>query len=289
MKQADFEKDLVLFEPSDLIRGINNAIIQYHLKDKVDSVVVEVLDANGDLIDRFVGNEEKYKVDPNIPWWRRGGSSKPTTAQGINEFKWDLRYKGATSFDGMIIWSARPTRGPKAPLGEYQVRVTVGDEQATTSFNIHMNPNFKGITQADLDEQFKLASDIRDKTSETNEAVIHIRKMRNVIKETKNEEILKLAEPFISGITAIEKELYQVKNQSGQDPLNFPIKLNNRFASLRRSVENGDARPTDGAYKVFEELKLELHGHMTALNTLKEKHLSNINQKMEEAGYEKLE
>jgi photosystem II stability/assembly factor-like uncharacterized protein len=288
MKQSDFEKGLVLFEPSDPIRGINNAIIQYHLKDKVDSVVVEVLDANGDLIDRFVGNEEKYKVDPNIPWWRRGGSSKPTTAQGINEFKWDLRYKGATSFDGMIIWSARPTRGPKAPLGEYKVRVTVGDEQATTSFNILMNPNFKGITQTDLDEQFKLASSIRDKTSETNEAVIHIRKMRNVIEETKNEEILKLAEPFISGITAIEKELYQVKNQSGQDPLNFPIKLNNRFASLRRSVENGDARPTDGAYKVFEELKLELHGHLTALNKLKEKHLSNINQKMEESGYEKL-
>jgi photosystem II stability/assembly factor-like uncharacterized protein len=289
MEPSEFENNLTLFEPADPIRSINNAIIQYYLKGKADSVVVEVLDANGALIDRFVGTEEEYKVDPNIPWWRRGGSSKPTTAKGLNEFKWDLRYKGATAFDGMIIWSARPTRGPKAPLGAYKVRVTVGEEQAITTFTIQMDPNLKGITKADLDEQFKLASEIRDKTSETNQAVIDIRKMNSKIKEAKNENLSKLAEPFIMDITAIEEELYQVKNQSSQDPLNFPIKLNNRFASLRRSVENGDARPTDGSYKVFEELKLELSGHLAALDALKQKHLSSINQKMAELGVSPLE
>ncbi len=65
------------------------------------------------------------------------------------------------------------------------------------------------------------------------------------------------SEDIIKQLSDIEEALYQVKNQSGQDPLNFPIKLNNRLASLRRSVENGDAKPTDGAYKVFEELSKE--------------------------------
>jgi hypothetical protein len=81
---------------------------------------------------------------------------------------------------------------------------------------------------------------------------------------------------FVDAISAIEQELYQVKNQSNQDPLNFPIKLNNRFASLRRSVENGDARPTDGAYKVFDELKKELVSHLQAYEKLKEENKGYI-------------
>ena len=64
----------------------------------------------------------------------------------------------------------------------------------------------------------------------------------------------------------IEEDLYQVKNQSGQDPLNFPIKLNNRFASLRRSIESGQARPTDAAYVVFDELSAELKMHLDKLD-----------------------
>ena len=251
-----------MYTPTNPIRGIYDGKLQYYLRSKVDSVVIEITDANGGLVDRFVGKAPVHKPDPNIPWWRRGGSSVPTTRPGINEFTWDLRYPGATTFEGMIIWSARPARGPKAPLGEYKVKITAGDQSETESFVIEMDPNLKGITKADLDKQFELASAIRDKTSETNEAVIEIRKIRSALKDTKNEMVLQAAQAFIDGITEVEQELYQVKNQSGQDPLNFPIKLNNRFASLRRSVENGDARPTDGAYKVFEELILELEGHL---------------------------
>ena len=73
----------------------------------------------------------------------------------------------------------------------------------------------------------------------------------------------------IKQMTTIEEALYQVKNQSAQDPLNFPIKLNNRLASLRRSLENGDARPTDGAYQVFKELSAELDGHLEAWEGVK--------------------
>ncbi len=284
MSQSDFDKDLVLYQPADAIRGIYNAKIQYYLKEKVDSVTIQILDKNDVIVDEFVGKEEAYKADPNIPWWRRGGSSKPTTAKGVNEFTWDLRYEGATSFDGMIIWSARPTRGPKAPLGTYKARIIVGDQTLTTSFNIRINPNLKGITAADLEEQFTLASLIRDKTSETNEAVIAIRKMKRHIEETNNHAIIKASEVFVNEISAVEQELYQVKNQSNQDPLNFPIKLNNRFASLRRSMENGDAKPTNGAYKVFEELKLELKNHLSQLDAIKTKHLPAINKLLKEEG-----
>jgi hypothetical protein len=90
--------------------------------------------------------------------------------------------------------------------------------------------------------------------------------------------------PFLEQLGAIEQELYQVKNQSNQDPLNFPIKLNNRLASLRRSVENGDARPTDGAYKVFNELSAELDGHLGDLNQVVEKDLPKVNAVLMDSG-----
>ena len=73
---------------------------------------------------------------------------------------------------------------------------------------------------------------------------------------------------LIAAISKIEENLYQVRNQSSQDPLNFPIKLNNKMASLMRVVESGDYKPTAGSYKVFEELKAELAIEINQLNKL---------------------
>ncbi len=261
------QEDAILFEPADPIRGVYNAKIQYYLKEQADSVKFEILDASGAVVNTFVGKEPVNKVDPNIPWWRRGGSSKPTTAKGMNSFTWDLRYPGATTFDGMIIWSGRPARGPKAPLGQYQVRMTTGAYTKTLPFELKMNPNYKGITAEDLQEQFDLSMQIRDKTSMANEAVIKIRKVYKMMEEKGMNK-----EDLMTQLQAIELDLYQVQNRSGQDPLNFPIKLNNRLASLRRSVENGDAKPTNGAYKVFEELSAELDGHLQKLDSLLKEH-----------------
>lgn len=283
----------VLFEPSDAIRGINTASIQYYLKEELDTITFEILDANDKLINTFTGSKPKYKKDPNAPWWQRGGSSKPTTAQGINTFTWDLRYPGATDFEGMIIWSARPQRGPKAPLGDYKVRMKTNGYEKTYPFSVVMDPNLKGITKADLDEQFTLANNIMQKTSAANEAVIKIREIKAVIAENKEkigvEVMEKTMTPFMNKISAVEEELYQVKNQSGQDPLNFPIKLNNRLASLRRSVESGDAKPTDGAYKVFKELSAELEGHLGNLNGILEKELPMVNTALEAGGVSTIE
>jgi len=57
----------------------------------------------------------------------------------------------------------------------------------------------------------------------------------------------------------VEQELYQTKNQSNQDPLNFPIKLNNKLAALEGVVQASDAAPTsaviDGLRRVGQQGK----------------------------------
>ncbi|PHN00623.1 VPS10 domain-containing protein [Flavilitoribacter nigricans] len=288
IQPESFDAAGVLFQPSDPIRGVYDLSVQYYLNEQPDSVQIEILDKAGAVIDTYVGKKATSKTDPNLPWWQRGGASKPTTAEGLNTFTWDLRYPGAKTFDGMIIWSARPARGPKAPLGEYQVRITAGDFQDTKSFELLMDPNLKGITAEDLQEQFDLAMQIRDKTSAANEAVIKIRKMRKQLSDrlqkASDDALETTSQPLLEKMAAIEEDLYQVKNQSNQDPLNFPIKLNNRLASLRRSMENGDARPTDAAYQVFKELSQELENHLKDLDQLLSAELPKINTALKSKG-----
>ena len=162
-------------------------------------------------------------------------------------------------------------------------------ETRARPFELRIDPRYEGVSAADLDEQYELASEIRDQTSRANNAVITIHEIHSQLEmrleDNDNAALAGSAERLLEGMGAIEEELYQVRNQSGQDPLNFPIKLNNRLASLRRSVENGDARPTAGAYKVFEELSAELDGHMEALHAL----LAALNRALVDAGLEAIE
>ncbi len=248
-----------LFKPANPIRGVYNANIQYYLPKEAESVTVEIMDAQGNLINTYVGKKSE------------GRSSQVATGEGLNDFNWDLRYPGATTFDGMIIWSGRPQRGPLAPLGDYQVKLTVDGVSQSSAFTVEMDPNLEGITKEDLQKQFDLALQIRDKTSAANEAVIQIRDIRAQAEKLKGSSAAGLdaaIDEMLSKMKVIEEDLYQVKNQSGQDPLNFPIKLNNRFASLRRSIESGQARPTDAAYVVFDELSAELKMHLDKLDQM---------------------
>jgi photosystem II stability/assembly factor-like uncharacterized protein len=287
LSAAVYTKTLTVFEPDEPVyRGIGNAAIQYFLAEQVDKVTVEVLDAQGSVVDTFEGTEPRYAAGSEDFFSRIPASTKPTTAAGLNRFEWNLRYKGATTFEGMIIWSGRPERGPKAPPGRYQARVTASGVTETVSFTVELDPRVKGVTQADLEEQFRLASQINEKTSAANDAVIEIRNVRKDLESrlegTSNADAQRQGRDLVEKISEIERELYQVKNQSGQDPLNFPIRLNNRLASLRRSVETGDAKPTAGAYKVFEQLSAELEGHLSKLEELLTTGLDGVNQHLEE-------
>jgi photosystem II stability/assembly factor-like uncharacterized protein/flagellar hook assembly protein FlgD len=277
------KQQAIFFQPADATHGVTDAVFQYYLTDNKDSVKIEILDAEGKLVKTFKGNQAEYQEDPSIPWWDRE-PVKPTTASGLNTFSWNLRYPGATVFSGMILHSANPKNGPKAPTGKYQVRFTTRNYTQVYPFNIKMNPNLKDVTEGDLKETFDLAIKIRDKESEGNQAVIQIRKVRSqievMLKSVNDPAVNASARALISKLTAIEEELYQTKNRSDKDPLNFPIKLGNRISSLRSSLEMGDGRPTAGAYKVFAELSKDLDVEMAKLNAVLSGELPSLNQKL---------
>jgi photosystem II stability/assembly factor-like uncharacterized protein len=263
------KNEVTLYKPANPIRGVYDAAIQYYLPEKIDSLKIEILDSEGNLINTYTAS-----ADSTV-------RNKPKTNAGLNTFTWDMQYPGATVFEGMIIWSARPQRGPLAPIGSYQVRLTALGESHMTDFDLEMDPNLDNVTADDLQKQFDLALMIRDKVSEANEAVILIRKIEAQAGEldaSQKKKIQTQLKTLLDKLQVIEEDLYQVKNQSGQDPLNFPIKLNNRLASLQRSVESGQARPTDAAYVVFKELSLELESHLAKLDEVLSGDLKKLNE-----------
>jgi hypothetical protein len=276
-------KALHLFKPVDAYRRLGNATFQYYLGKETDSVTIEISDASGNLIKSFTGKKPDStakKASAAAPasdeeFYFGAGQKDPSVKKGLNVFDWDMKYPGAVVFDGIILWGARPQSGPMAPDGKYQIKITAGGETATHSFDIKLNPNFKNVTSADIREQFELASKINKEVSRANEAVIKIRDYKKKIAAQK--KVGADLKKIVDELSVIEETIYQVKNQSNQDPLNFPIRLNNKLASLQRTVESGEARPTDDSYKVFNELKAELDAQITALDkVIANKALSKI-------------
>jgi hypothetical protein len=224
---------------------------------------------------------------------RRRPERTPSAKAGLNKFVWDLRYPGATVFECMVIWGASPQLGPVAPPGRYRVRLTANGRTETQPFMIRRDPRLTEFTDADLQAQFALATRIRDLTSAANDAVIRIRTLERQLADRRAQwsdapQLAAAADSLRAHASAIEENLYQVRNRSGQDPLNFPIRLNNRLAALQRSVETGDARPTAGAYVVVRELSAELDRELGHLRDLLGGELSTLNARLAERKLEPL-
>jgi len=262
------KSSVYLFKPYYAVRRVQNAVFQYYLAKDADDLKIEIVDASGKQVQVFNGVKTKPKseADSGDDENYAGRMQQPPTMEaGLNEFEWDMRYPPATSFKGMIVWGARAQFGPMAPAGKYEIRLTAAGKTLTQPFEIKLDPRLKGVTEADVQEQFKLALEVRGKTSLANDAVIKIRDIKQKMKDAGVND-----KKVLDKLSVIEENLYQVKNQSSQDPLNYPIKLNNRLASLMRSIETGDAKPTEGSYKVYKELSAELEKELADLKKLME-------------------
>jgi len=128
------------------------------------------------------------------------------------------------------------------------------------------------VSDADLVEQFKLAKQISDKVTIANEAVVRIRTIKDQIADrvakASDEKVKQAGMALAERLTDVEGEIYQHRNRSSQDPLNYPIRLNNKLAALQGTVEGGDSKPTDQSYAVFKDLSGRLDKEMARLETI---------------------
>src|SRR6266404_5302841 len=276
------------------------AAVYYSLKTKpTTDLVNEFLDRNGKSIRKFAGRlprqgaasggAEQPAAPPADDEGFFGAPARVTTDVGLNRFVWDLRYADATRFPGMILWAGE-TRGPHIAPGNYQVNLTVDGKTMTESFEVKPDPRLT-TTGADYAKQLDLALKIRDKLTATHNAIIQIRDVkkqvedlgRRVAGQPNAKAISDAARALNKKLTEVEEALYQTRNQSSQDPLNFPIRLNNKLAALAGVVSRAETPPTDQSYAVYDELAGQIDAQLQKLGQVMKTDVPAFNQLVRDA------
>ena len=231
-------------------------------------ITLDILDSSGKVIRHFPKKQEDEDQDEGFGALDRKPSAPPADA-GLNRFVWDLDYEGSSKVPHAPLWGGS-TKGPEALPGTYQVRLTVLGNSFTARLEIKADPRLK-VTQADLEKQFELLMKIRDKVTETDDAINQIRDFREQIsainKRLKNDPRAKTIDDagktLDKKMTEIEEALIQTKAKSSQDVLNFPIRLNNQLVALGRVVGSAASAPTRQSYEVFDMLNKAVDDQLT--------------------------
>ncbi len=208
---------------------------------------------------------------------RGGGATDPDAIlpakAGMNKFAWDLRTKNATKFDGIVLWGGE-LRGPRVLPGRYTARLTCGEEKQTVPFVVKKDPRIDA-SDADLKAQFDFLTGIRDELTVTHDAIQALRAARDQIVATKardadgkHPKVAESADALVKKLTEIEEALYQTKNKASEDPLNFPIKLNNKLAVVASVAGGGAHRPTAQSFAVRDEVTRAIDEQLARLKSI---------------------
>ena len=231
---------------------------------KNSPMTLEIVDQKGQVIRKYPPKTQPGEGPGEEEGFGRPQEQGLPTGAGLNRFVWDMRYEGATRVPHSPLWAGN-TDGPEALPGTYQVRLTVNGKQYTAPLEIVRDPRLK-VTQQDLEKEFDLLLKIRDRVTQAHETVNQIRDIRAQItalnKRLENQPQAKAVadagKQLDKKMTEVEEVLIQTKAKSGQDVLNYPIRLNNYLVALGGVVESADSAPTQVSYEVFDTLSKQL-------------------------------
>ncbi len=254
----------------------NGSIIHYFIKDVADSakVSIEIMDKNKQQIKLF-STTAKEKED------------KIEVAKGMNRFVWDMNYAAAEKVEGQILWHGS-IPGPKAAPGNYYYKIKAEKDSVEGSFTIKANPAYNMSQQA-YDDQFNFLITVRDKFNEIQKAGKNIRDLRRQINEFTEKqgkdlpkEIKQQADTINKQITTIEEALHQTKAKSGQDVLNFPIRLDDKISGLYDFAVSGNAAPAKQVKDAYTELAAQADVHLAKLKKILDEDVVKLNSSIRE-------
>jgi DNA repair ATPase RecN len=199
-----------------------------------------------------------------------------------------MRYQPSSDFEGMILWWAS-MQGPKALPGNYKVKLTVDGETVLKNFEILSDPR-SNATQADMKAKFDFLMKVNSKVSEAHEAITDMRSAKQQINQIleklkANEEykdLVEKAESINTSISEVEKALYQTKNKSRQDPLNYPIKLTNKLAHLNSLEGMSDFAPTAQSEAFRKEVTSKIDAELAKWKAIQQNTIPEFNAMVKE-------
>ena len=257
----------------------DGAIIHYHLKAAPEAdISLTILDAKGSEVKTFSGQKDEKDEK----------ALRLTAHPGLNRFVWDGRYPDAVKVPNDFNGDTKNS-GPLAVPGHYQTQLKVGDVVQTQPFNIVPDPGISA-SQADLQAQFDLWLQIRDKISETHQAVIRIRRIKEQVNgwaenlKESHPAVAEAADALTEKLKAIEVELIQTEANTAGDRLRLKSRLNAKLNALISVVGVADFAPTRQSYEVFEHLSNQVDGHLAQLQTLIDGDVAAFSRQVKETG-----
>ena len=248
-------------------------VTQFYLKDwdKKDSLALTYMSMSGDTLASFsTFSDEKDK--------------KLEVKKEGNTHVWDTRGKGAEKLEGMILWSAN-LDGAKAVPGSYKVHLNRNGTDISETFTILADPRAE-VSVADMQKQYDFVCDVNTTVDKAHQSIKKIRKITSQLdaftkqykENSTTKALVEKAGEMKKGFEEIEKALYQTQNRSGQDPLNFPIRLTNKLAHLNRLVSIDDFPPTDQDIAVKNELTTKINAELKVFDSMVDKEIEEFNK-----------
>jgi photosystem II stability/assembly factor-like uncharacterized protein len=263
------------------VAGQNPAdgVFYYFLKEKPkDEAKLRILTASGKLVREISSKPPSHPDEPGDDDEGPHNSLLPAK-EGLNRYVWDLRYEKATGFPGLLMWGGS-LDGPLAIPGDYKVELVVDGKTQSENFAIVKDPRAP-TTPEQFEKELALGLKIRDRVTEANSAVIHIRAAKDQLKPylaSANEQVKSSAKQLTDQLTAIEENIYQTKLHADEDALNFPIRLNNKIAAVGGVVELSDIGPTAQAVEVYDQLSGKLQVELDHLHQVETSGIQDFNK-----------
>ena len=255
----------------------NGVITHFYLPNDTSTVTLRFTNAIGDTLATF-GTEEQEK------------NNKLTIKKGGNTLVWNTRGLGAEKLEGMILWWAN-LNGPKAVPGTYAVHLEVDGQSQKQSFKILADPRAESSIE-DMQAQFDFITKVNTTINKAHESIKTIRATTKQLaafqKQYKDDQavsdLVEKAKAMADALSEVEKTLYQTQNRSGQDPLNFPIKLTNKLGHLNSLVGLDDFGPTEQDEEVRVMLTEQVEAALATFNTLLQEEVSSFNAEFNARG-----
>jgi photosystem II stability/assembly factor-like uncharacterized protein len=273
-------------------------VVQYFLKEKpAGEVTLSFLDERGNLIRRFSSAEPKGSAAPTAasgPGGPAGGEGpaepRPPANPGLCRFVWNMRYPDPTRLPGAVFHGGGAT-GPVALPGRYVVELAVDGQRLRQTFEIRLDPRCQA-SPGDLQAQFDLLLQIRDRISAAHDAVLRIRRLRAQAEDWAGRAgdgplaaaLREAAHGLKRRLDPVEEALNQPKVKRHADFLNFPPGLNDKLASLAARVGSADAAPTRQQREVFLDLSARLDAQLRTLDEIMATDVPALNGLVREAG-----
>ncbi|MFT5230603.1 MAG: photosystem II stability/assembly factor-like uncharacterized protein [Planctomycetota bacterium] len=236
-------------------------------------VSLSYLNMQNDTIKKFSTKADK---ENNI--------DKLEVKEGANYHTWNMRGKDAERLKGMVLWWAS-TSAPQAVPGSYKVVLEIEDQPTQTqTFKIVADKNAETDT-AGMQKQFDFVTDVNETVDKAHKSIKKIRNINDQLKAFKSQykdndavkDLVEKADTLSEQFSDIEKALYQTQNKSGQDPLNFPIRLTNKLAHLNSLVSMDDFPPTTQDLAVKNELTSQINEELLKFDQLVSEEIKMFN------------